>query len=649
MDRKTYEALIDQLIRYSDSYYKDHVSLVSDAQFDMMLKQAEQIEKEHPDWVRKDSPTRQVGSDLSSSTQENRHGRPMLSLENTYNEEDVAKWYGNMCQYEDDPEIIVECKYDGNSASIRYQHGHIVKALTRGNGEVGEDITNNIRCMEDTTKIASHFSQETRGEIIMPKAEFARINVDGRYANPRNLAAGTLKLLDTKEFKKRELWFYAYWLEGSSNPTHSMDLEELKKAGFRVGTYYLCHGLKSVMDAIRQIEKDAEHLPIEIDGAVMKLNDKSLWERIGSTAKFPRWAKAFKYQQEMATTLVESIEFQVGRTGKITPVANLKPVLIDGSTVSRATLNNEDFIREMDIRVGDTVYVHKAAAIIPEIIGVNLDLSRGEHVTNFPRVCPECGTPLVREKEEANYFCHNEKCPARIIDQLSYFTHTLEIDGFGDEILERFHHEGYLNSILDLYLLGSHREELIAFDRMGEKSVDKLLRNVENSKSQPAEKLLAALGIRGIGQKMAKVIKKGYQNIWELLQLSDVEFQNIPGIGEIKASDMYRQLHKEETIQLLQELERLGVNFAFSVDETAVNENVKGKSFCITGALSRPRKEYEALIEQNGGSNVSSVTSKTSYLVTNDTTSGSSKNKKAKELSIPVITEEQLQELLGIK
>lgn len=650
MDRNIYNKLIDDLIRYSDAYYKDNISLISDQQFDMMIKQAEQIETEHPDWIRLDSPTRTPGSDLVDFSDDNVHQRPMLSLENTYNEEDVTKWYRKMEEVTgSNPEVVVEYKFDGNSAGIRFSHGRVVKALTRGNGLVGENITNNVQAMEDLADVKSTFNGECRGEIIMSKEEFARINVEGKYANARNLASGTIKLLDVNEFKKRKLWFFAYWLEDSKNARHSDDIDLLKEMGFRTGKYYLCHSLEELLAAINEIGEEKTSLDVEIDGAVMKLNEKKYWDMLGSTAKFPRYAKAYKYSQEVAQTKVLDISFQVGRSGKITPVANLEPVFIDGSTVSRATLNNVEFLKQIDVRVNDTVYIQKAAAIIPQIIGVNLNL-RSEHclLPVYPNVCPECGSLLVKEKDKVDLFCPNESCPARVIDKISYYTHILEIDGFGDEIIERFHNLKFLNSIVDLYHLQDKRAELITLDRLGEKSIDKLLLNIENSKSTPAEKLLAAIGIKGVGVKMAKIIMQKYQTIDDLLHASFEELSNIDGIGDIKAQDIIDELSKEETISLIGELKSLGVNMIATKNEVNDNDMVSGLSFCITGALSLPRKEYELHIEKNGGKNVSGVTSKTNYLVTNDPTSGSSKNKKAQQLGVKIITELELRELLNL-
>ena len=650
MDKQTYDKLIDDLIRYSDSYYKANISLVSDEQFDMMLKQAEKFESEHPELARLDSPTQTPGSDLDLSSSTNVHTNPMLSLENTYNEEDVAKWYQKMEEVVGkNPEVVLEYKFDGNSAGIRFSHGRVQKALTRGNGLVGEDITNNIKTMDDVSNISSTFNGETRGEIIMSKDEFNRLNVEGKYANARNLASGTIKLLDVEEFKKRKLWFFSYWLEDSKNKKHSEDLEFLKKMGFRTGDYFICHSLQELLDNIKLIEEKKASLPFEIDGAVMKLNEKRYWEELGSTAKFPRYAKAYKYHQEVAETKVLSIDFQVGRSGKITPVATLEPVFIDGSTVARATLNNVEFLKQIDVRVNDTVYIQKAAAIIPQIIGVNLN-KRDEKTLppEIPCTCPECGSRLVKEGEKVDLFCHNDKCPGRIIDKISYYTHILEIDGFGDEIIERFHYLKYLNKLSDLYHLKDKREELIQLDRLGEKSIDKLLANIEESKKEPAEKLLAALGIKGVGVKISKIIMAKHHTIDEVCNLTVEELSEIDGIGEIKASDVCKELEKEETISLINELKELGVNMEATHMEVNENREINGYSFCITGALSMPRKKYEELIEKNGGHNVSSVTSKTDYLVTNDPTSGSSKNKKAQQLGVEIITEEELKEKLGI-
>lgn len=645
-----YKELKELLIKASNEYYKNNNSIMSDYEFDAKLKELEIMEMEQG-YSDDDSPTRKPGSDLENVDMTNKHERPMLSLENTYSFEDIEKWYNDVKRLTGDnsPEVVVDAKYDGGSGALRFNNTGLQKALTRGNGEVGEDITQNVKYCSDNVwskKIfyGMPFIGEVRGELIMTKKGFEELNKEGKYQNARNLLSGSLKLLDVYEFIPRAefIKFYAYWLEDSSNPTYSGDLSQLKMFGFDVGKYYICKNIEEIKAAIDTIEKS--NLDVSLDGAVLKLNKKSYWNLLGSTAKAPRWARAYKYKQESVQSKVTKIEFWTGRTGKITPVAWFEPKLLDGSTIQKATLNNKDFYDTMDIAVGDTVSVQKAAAIIPQIISVDYRPSNRSKV-KFPTMCPDCGKPLVKHNEEhADWFCDNNDCPARIIDQIINYTHALEIDGFAEVIVERLFDAGLLNSISDLYRLEEHIDEISKLDRLSEKLARKLVSNINESKKNDFWKVIVGLGIPNVGPKTAKVLSKKFKAMKVLESANKEDFLEVEDVGEIVSESIinYFKTHK----LLIQELTDFGVTMNEVITQDNKPElNLIGKTFCITGALSLKRDTYIELIEMCGGKVVSSVSKNTSYLITNDKTTGTSKNIKARQLGIPILNEIELLEM----
>lgn len=642
-----YKELKNLLIKANDAYYKNDNPILSDYDFDIKLKELEKMEKDQG-FADDDSPTKKPGSDLSSNIG-TRHKRPMLSLENTYNAEEVHDWYLKMKEFtRNDPVVACEFKYDGNSAAIHFKNGKVVKALTRGDGLVGEDITKNISMLSDLKNVSKDFSGEVRGELIITKEGFAELNKDGKYQNARNLCAGTLKLLKDSEFKAREKYihFYAYWNEEDPTGHHNTNIKYLSSMGFRTSfeNMVICKSYDELISAINNIEKLKPTLEIDIDGAVMKLNDTKYWNEIGSTAKFPRWAKAYKYKQESVKTIVKNITFEVGRTGKITPLAWFEPVFLDGSTIQKATLNNKDFYEAMDVAIGDTVCVQKAAAIIPQIIDV--ERSSNRKVIPFPDVCPCCGSKLSKHNDEhADVFCDNEKCSARIVDKIVNYTHILEIDGFAEIIVERLHSAGLLNSISDLYKLKNHKDEIAKLDRMSIGIAEKLCTNIENAKNAEVWKLLAALGIPNVGPKTAKTLIKKFKSIEGVANATHISLESTDDIAEITANGIYSWFRDKDNIELVLNVTTSGQKtFETEVDKSS--NSLDGKTFCITGALSKPRKEFEKMIEAAGGKIVSGVSSKTNFLITNDTTSGSSKNIKAKELNIPILNENDLMKLL---
>lgn len=649
MDKQYYEALIDKLIAFSNAYYQQNQSLISDKEFDLLLKEAQSIEALHPEWIRHDSPTLKVGSDVTGKFKTVQHTRQMLSLENTYDFDEVNKWVVKM-KKEGATRFIIEPKYDGNSFAARYVNGKLVQGLTRGDGLIGEDITQNCLLIEDLNRVSPTFTGEIRGEIIMTNSEFKRLNQDGKYANPRNLASGTIKLLDPTIFKQRRLNAYVYWLEDESLQTHEASLQRIKAMGFQVGPFYVCETMDEIWKTIQAIEtlKKNNTLDVELDGAVIKVNDKALWPSIGSTSKFPQWARAYKYEPESALTRILSIEFWVGVTGKITPVAIMEPVFLSGSTVSKASLSNFEFIQEKDIRIGDQVKVRKAAEIIPQVM-VSLPEARTgvETIVIPPTHCPVCQRELGKwNQEHTDIYCLNDQCPAQVVGVITKYCSVLNMDGFGEKIVKRLYEEKLLTSIPQLYELKQHYDRLIQLDRMGQKLVDKLLEKVEQSKTQPLHKILEALSIRDAGQVTAKKIADHFKSIDNIMNATIEELLIIEDVGDVVASSVVSYFKTHQT--LIEQLRAHGVLMQAEVSSLVKQGPLSGMAICITGSLSRPRKEYEQLIEQAGGLVMDDVSQRTTILVTNDPNAGSSKLKNAAKWGTKIISETDLINLLKI-
>ncbi len=652
MNKKDYEDLVSQALKYSSAYYQNNQSLISDKEFDLLIKELQAIEEAHPDWKRADSPTTRPGSDLTGKFKTIKHNREMLSLENTYNFEEVEKWVKKM-QASGASRFILEPKYDGNSFAARYVKGKLVQALTRGDGVIGEDITQNCLLIKDLNHISSKFTGEIRGELIMTNTEFKRLNHDGRYANPRNLASGTIKLLDPKEFQKRELIAYVYWLEDDTVATHQGSLKIIEDHGFRVGPFYLAQSIKEVWKTIEDIEilKKTNQLDIDLDGAVLKVDDKALWPNIGSTSKFPQWARAYKYEPENATTKVLDIEFWVGHAGKITPVAIMEPVFLSGTKVSKASLSNHNYINEKDIRIGDQVKVKKAAEIIPQVMYPIKELRTGKEVkVKFPTQCPTCGSPLSKWNEDhADIFCKNESCPSQVVGTIAKYCAVMEMDGFGDKIVERLYEEKVLTKIADLYTLKNHYDKLITLDRLGKKVVDKLLDKVESSKTMPLQKFLEAISIKNAGQGTAKRLLRYYNHLDQIMNASYEDLLKIEDIGDVVARNIVEYFKQNRSF--IEALRGHGVNFKGDDSMAPSSEGpLSGMNICMTGTLSKPRKEFESLIIQAGGQVTEDVTKNTNILVTNEPNSGSSKLKNAMKYQTKIVNEATLMTLMkGIK
>jgi DNA ligase (NAD+) len=652
MDIKNYYKLVDQAIKYSNAYYQNNQSLISDKEFDLLIKELQAIEEAHPDWKRADSPTTQPGSDLTGKFKTIKHNREMLSLENTYNYDEVEKWVKKM-QGAGASNFVLEPKYDGNSFAARYVKGKLVQALTRGDGVIGEDITQNCLFIKDLSQISSKFTGEIRGEIIMTNTEFKRLNREGRYANPRNLASGTIKLLDPKEFQKRELIAYVYWLEDDTVGTHQGSLKIIKDHGFRVGPFYLAQSIKEVWKTIEEIEilKKTNQLDIDLDGAVVKVNDKTLWSEIGATSKFPQWARAYKYEPENATTKVLDIEFWVGHAGKITPVAIMEPVFLSGTKVSKASLSNFNYINEKDIRIGDQVKVKKAAEIIPQVMHPIKELRTGKETkVKFPNQCPTCGSPLSKWNDDhADIFCKNESCPSQVVGTIAKYCAVMEMDGFGDKIVERLYEEKVLTKIADLYTLKHHYDKLITLDRLGKKVVDKLLDKVESSKTMPLQKFLEAISIKNAGQGTAKRLLRYFNHLDQIMNASYEDLLKIEDIGDVVARNIVDYFKQNRSF--IETLRGYGVKFKGDDSMAASSEGpLSSMNICMTGTLSKPRKEFESLIIQAGGQVTEDVTKNTNILVTNEPNSGSSKLKNAMKYQTKIVNEAALMTLMkGIK
>lgn len=650
MTKEDYNKLVDDLIKYSDSYYNKNVSLISDKEFDILLKKIELIEGIHNDWIREDSPTQIVGIGIEEESRKIKHDEAMLSLGNTYNEDEVRKFYNDMVAL-GATEFVVEYKYDGVSFSSKHKDASITQGLTRGDGQYGEKIEF-INLIEGLDASAL-FEGEVRGEVLMEKAEFDRINVDGKYANPRNLTSGTIKLQDEERFKQRKLNAYVYWWVGAPKTRkHSENLDLLKSYGFNTGSHWVVNTFDDLWTKIEEIGAKKANLPFEIDGAVIKVNDTSLWESIGFTSKFPKWAKAYKYEPDTAITTVKDIEFWVGGTGKITPVAYFEPIFLSGTQVNKATLNNKEYMETLDIQIGDKVNIKKAAEIIPFINHVVKEERATDGQTrtlvSFPTHCPDCNSKLAKyDSDHADYYCMNEECPSRVARQIEKYTTAMNIDGFAEAIIDKLYTAGLLTSIEDLYKLKNHKKTMVGLPRMGERLVNKLLKNIESNKTKKLEKFLSAISIKNVGKNTSKQLAHEFKNIKLIMGATEDEFMLIDDIGPIVAKSIYEYFKDPKNKVFIKNMiddYGLILEAPEDVDESA-ELVLQDKAVCITGALSLVRTKYVELIESCGGKVVSGVSKKTNYLITNNKDSGTTKNIKAKNLGIPILNEKELLEL----
>ena len=659
MDAKTrIEELKKTLEYHSNRYYNMDDPEISDYEYDSKMQELKKLEKEHPELVTPDSPTQRVGGTAKREAGVLvRHNVPMLSLQDVFSKEEVCNFVNEMKEQLEDPEFVVEYKIDGLSMALRYEDGVLKLAETRGDGiNFGEDVTENAKVIPDVKKKLKDALPylEIRGEVYMKLKDFDAVNETqellGRrpFANPRNCAAGTLRQLDSRITKERKLSMFIFNVQevrGRTFATHTEGYEFLKKQGIHViDDYKVCKTAEEVWDAITRIGENRGNLGYDIDGAVVKLNRIADREKLGSTSKVPRWAVAYKYPPEEKETKVLDIELSVGRTGRITPTAIFEPIRLCGTTVSRATLHNQDFIDDLDIGIGDTIVVYKSGEIIPKVKEV-IHAKRPEGTVRFeiPDVCPVCGAKTEREKDTADIKCTSPNCPAQLERHIINFVgrDAMDIKGFGTVYIEELVRLGYLKDVADIYDLKDHREELIEQGIIGkEKNTDKLLDAIETSKKNDAYKLLTGLGIPNVGKAAAKAILKYFKE-FDALEAADMDqLQEVNDIGEVSADCIFRFFGDEKNEVLLQRLREAGVNMAY-IPEEGADERFAGQTFVITGTLpSMDRKEAAALIEKFGGKVAGSVSKKTAYVLAGE--NAGSKLTKANELGIKVISEEDI-------
>ena len=654
--------LREQLNNYNYHYYVLSQPLVSDFEFDKLLAELQRLEEENPQFFDPNSPTQRVGSDINQNFTQVKHEYPMLSLGNTYNEGEVADFYNRVAKALNAPfEIVCELKYDGTSISLTYENGELVRAVTRGDGEKGDDVTANVRTIRTIPlKLKGDFPNkfEIRGEILMPWKVFESLNKEREaqeeplFANPRNAASGSLKLQNASEVAKRKLDAYLYYMLGENLPadTHSGCLEAASKFAFKISdAVKVCKTLPEVMDYIKYWDTERKNLPVATDGIVLKVNDLTQQKNLGYTAKSPRWAIAYKFQAERALTTLQSVSYQVGRTGAITPVANLEPVQLSGTVVKRASLHNADIINQLDLHIGDKVYVEKGGEIIPKITGVETSIRDlfAEKV-EFITVCPECGTPLVRDEGEAAHYCPNEaNCPPQIKGKMVHFVSrkAMNIDGLGEETIDLLFRSNLAHNIADLYTL--KLIDLALLDRLGDKSGRKILASLEKSKTVPFERVLYSLGIRYVGETVAKKLASALENIDNIMSATATELACIDEIGEVIAQSVEEYFKEPKNRELVEKLRSLGLQMEISKEKAALKtDKLAGKIIVISGTFEKhSREQLKELIELNGGKNSSSISSKTNFILAG-ANMGPAKEEKANKLGIKMISEDEFLELI---
>lgn len=658
-------SLSAELNRHNDLYYIQAKPEISDQAFDFLLKELESLEAQFPDFALPNSPSKRVGGDITKKFESVRHEFPMLSLANTYSEEEIQEWAGRISKAGmEDLEFVCELKYDGVAIGLRYEMGELVRAVTRGDGEQGEDITANVRTIRTVPlSLKGDFPDkfEIRGEVFMPMAAFNNLNEardeagEERFANPRNTAAGTLKLQDSAVVATRGLDTFLYGVYGNDLPFQS-HMDAVKAAGswgFKIpseahGYISSTNTIAGVMDFIHYWDEHRSELPFEIDGIVIKVNSYEHQRRLGFTAKSPRWATAFKFKAKQVQTRLLSVDYQVGRTGAITPVANLSPISLGGTTVKRASLHNADQIEKLDLHLEDLVYVEKGGEIIPKIVGLDLTKRLPNAIpVGFITHCPECHSLLVREEGEAQHFCPNQvSCPPQVIGRIQHFVSrkAMNIDGIGEETVAQLVNEGVISTLADLYDLT--REPLLELDRMADKSVDNLLAGIEASKQVPFERVLFGLGIRFVGETVAKKLAYAFGTMDTLQIATFEELLAVDEIGERIANSLISFFKNQESLQLITRLKLHGLNM--EVEKRALDSTVlEGKTLVVSGVFdSFSRDELKHLIDINGGKNTGSVSAKTDFLVAGEGM-GPSKLKKATDLGVTILSEEEFKNLIG--
>lgn len=658
------EHLRRELNEHNYNYYVLNAPVISDREFDRMMEELQQLEKEYPQYSDPNSPTQRVGNDINKAFTQVKHKYPMLSLGNTYTIDEVASFYDRVRSgLNEDFRIVGELKYDGTSISLTYRHGKLLRAVTRGDGVQGDDVTENVKTIRSIplqlrgTGYPDEF--EIRGEILMPWTVFEQLNAEREreeetlFANPRNAASGTLKLQNSAIVASRNLDAYLYYLLGEDLPSddHYENLQIARSWGFKISdAMQVCHSLEEMKAFIDYWDVNRKNLPVATDGIVFKVASLRQQKNLGYTAKSPRWAMAYKFQAEQALTRLNSVSYQVGRTGTVTPVANLDPVQLSGTVVKRASLHNDDIIQSLDLHIGDMVFVEKGGEIIPKITGVDFDargLLIGEKVT-FIKQCPECGTPLVRYEGEAAHYCPNEMgCPPQIKGRIEHYIsrRAMDIDGLGPETIDLFYRLGMVRTVADLYSL--NESEIASLERLGEKSARNIIEAVDRSLQVPFERVLFALGIRFVGETVAKKLANSFVSIEALEAATLDDLVDVDEIGPRIAQSVRAYFENEQNRNLIKRLEEVGVQMRISEDRLfGFTDKLDGATIVISGTFTHhSRDEYKQMIEQHGGKNTGSVSAKTTYLLAGENM-GPAKLEKARKLGIKIISEEDFLQMI---
>lgn len=655
---------IDELIKIinkaSEEYYTNDNPTITDQEYDDYYHELEKLEQQYPELIREDSPTKRVGGKIIDEFKKVSHEIPMMSLGDIFSEDEIFEFDQRIKKTIPNPTYVCELKIDGLSVSLLYENGKLIRGATRGNGIIGEDITHNVETIKSIPLVINDKRKiEVRGEIYMPKKSFNKLNQERKekgeslFANPRNAAAGSVRQLDSKIAAKRNLSTFIYHLPSSDDfniKYHHESLSFMKELGFVVNpNIKIADNVNEVINYVKEWTEKRKSLPYEIDGIVIKVDKIEDQKKLGYTSRTPKWAIAYKFPAVEVLTKIKNIEFCVGRTGKITPRADLDPVHLAGSIIKSVTLHNEDYIKEKDIMINDTIVLHKAGDVIPEVVKVLKERRTGIEIPfKMIKNCPICNSKLEKKETEANYFCPNPNCDARNIEGLIHFSsrETMNIEGFGESIVEDFYNEGYLKTICDYYTLYNYKEDLKELEGFGEKSINNLLQNIEKSKENSLEKLLFALGIRYIGKKTAKILAINYRNIDKLMSAEYEDLVKIQDIGEVIADSVYKFFKEEKNIKTINELKLLGVNMEYKGNES-IDDNFNNKTFVLTGTLSKlTRDEASIEIENRGGKVTSSVTKKTDYVIVGE--NPGSKYQKAKDLNINILNEEEFLNMLEV-
>ena len=656
--------LRDELHAHNYRYYVENAPVITDQEFDALMRELQELEARHPEMHDDNSPTQRVGSDLGGEFQQVAHRYPMLSLANTYNRQEVAEWYESVSKglHGADFEVCCEMKYDGLSISLTYENGRLVRGVTRGDGVHGDDVTANVRTIRCIPLVLTGddypHNFEIRGEILMPWKVFENLNAEREkaeeplFANPRNAASGTLKSQSSALVASRRLDAYLYYILGAELPSdsHYDNLEHARQWGFKISEgMRKVRTLEEIYAFIDKWDTERKNLPVATDGIVLKVNSIAQQRQLGYTAKSPRWAIAYKFKAERERTRLLDVTFQVGRTGAVTPVANMEPVQLAGTVVKRATLNNEDFIRSFDLHIHDYVYVEKGGEIIPKIVGVDVDSrEEGAQPVEFAKVCPECGTPLVRYEGEAAHYCPNDaSCAPQIKGRIEHFISrkAMNIDSLGPETVDEYYRRRLIRNVADLYDI---TVQDINGDGSRERSARKIVEGIKASVEVPFERVVFALGIRLVGETSAKILARHFKNIDALMNATLDQLTQIDGIGEVMAKSVITYFHTPENQEIVERLRGYGLQMSLSEEQLAsATDILAGKTIVISGVFQKhSRDEYKAMIEQNGGKNTGSISAKTSMVLAGENM-GPAKLQKAEKLGIRIINEDEFLEMIG--